>query len=224
MSRYSELVIAQGASNYWTLDETAAPYTDSVGGVHLTYSESITSELAAVRSGIAVVTAGFTRSESENSITFNAAFGFSYSFLVKFTNFNVNRGVIGKRQNTTTSRTFSAFVFNLATGSGLSLDIGNSGSRWTTGYYPPTGEWVHIAYTYDPTTTNGAATMLVGGLQASVDGSAGSLMSGTIDEVSLFTRKTLSAAEVRDQYATVFPITRVFDGTNWHHADKHVIS
>ncbi len=247
MSRYSDLLITQGATNHWSLDETIEPYMDSIGGVHLTYAENARSELAVVHTGLVVNNSGYIRSLAENTITFDGASGFSCTYIANFTNFNVNRGILSKRQNTTLGRTFTSFVFNSGTGSGLSFDLGNAGSRWTTGFYPPTGEWVHIAYTYDaatltgsaymngqliqtyvyptaPTSTAADSTMLIGGLQSSITGAAGSLMTGSIDEVALFTRKTLTHEEILTQYATAFPITRIFDGTNWHDADKRVIS
>ena len=118
--------------------------------------------------------------------------------------------------------------------------------RWSTGFYPPVNEWVHIAYTYDPSTVTGRAyfngkllqthdyssppnstqldaNMMIGALQATAGGSASSPMSGSVDEVVIFTQKTLSLSEIQAQYATSLPITRVFDGTNWQDADKRVI-
>ena len=64
---------------------------------------------------------------------------------------------------------------------------------------------------------------MVGGLQANVNGALGNGMSGSIDEIALFPGKVLSQEEINTQYAAVFPITRVYDGTTWADADKRVI-
>ena len=164
-----------------------------------------------------------------------------------FTAYSSNKGVMSKRGSTTVNRSFSSFVFNMATGTGLSFDIGSNQVRWTTGYYPPVNEWVHVAYTYNPATntalayingkllatnaysiapasTAGDSHFVIGGLQSGTGGSTTNLMAGGINSMTFFTRKVLSPEEISAQYNTAFPITRIFDGTTWHDADTRVIS
>ncbi len=248
MSNYSSLIITQGATHYWSLDEPSAPYVDAIGGVNLSHSENMTSELGAVNAGAVFSGTGLIRSlNQDSSVAFDSFQGFSYSYLALFTSYSINRGVISKRQSGTAGRSFSSFVFNQSAGTGLSFDIGNGQMRWSTNYYPPVKEWVHIAYSYDPATlgarayVNGeliashtyssrpsssqtTAHIMIGALQADVSGSAGSYMGGMVDEMAFFINKTLTAQEVRAQAAAVLPVMRIYTGSNWVYADKRVIS
>ena len=247
MSNYSALILAQGATQYWSLDEPSIPYIDAVSGMQLDHSENATSEPGAVHSGVSFPGTSLVRGLTlDSTVAFNVLQGFSYSYLVQFANYSVNRGVISKRRTGTVARTFSSFVFNQGTTSGLTFDIGHNQIRWSTGYYPPAKEWVHIAYTYDPTTVTGrayvngqligsntydtpptdtqtSAHIMIGALQGDVAGGASSYMSGMIDEIALFTTKTLSPEEIRAQYAIALPVMRIYDGSQWLHADKKVI-
>jgi len=70
-----------------------------------------------------------------------------------------------------------------------------------------------------PTSNSVDTTFTIGILGGSVT----SIANATIDEVAIFMGKVLSPAEVTAQFATAFPITRVFDGTSWRDADRRVL-
>lgn len=249
MSRYSDLIISQGATNYWQLEETTTPYIDVIGGVDLGYSTGASDTLAVVENGVDFNASGFARTSAiDGTIVFNNTQGFSYSFMAYLRNYDSNRGFLSKRNATSINRSFAAFVFNSTAGTGLCFDIGNNQVRWSTGHYPPLNEWVHIAFTYDPSTltsrayvngaliasvtyvtqtpqsTQGTANFMIGAMQSGTGGTASNFLNGGMDEVAFFTNKTLSAAEIRAQYDTAFPIMRV-KNTNgeWHDADRRVL-
>lgn len=249
MSRYSDLVVAQGADHYWSLSEATGTYFDSIGTAHLDTLIDMSTELAVVNNGAKFNgTTSLARTNAlDTTLTFLNSAGFSYSYIVKFiSNYTTNRGVFSKRTSGSNNRSFASFVFNASNGTGLSFDIGNSQTRWSTNYYPPLNEWVHICYTYDPSTatgrayvngasigsitysstptsTTGNSQFMIGAMQSAADGSGSNFLLGSINAIAFFTRKTLSEAEVMAQYATAFPIMRVFDGTNWNDADRKVL-
>mgnify|MGYP003347569081 CR=1 FL=1 len=116
MSRYSDLVIAQGADHYWPLNETGGTYFDTIGTVHLATLTDMTSELAVVNNGAKFngTTSLARTSAIDTTLTFLNTAGFSYSYIAKFTTYNLNKGVFSKRASTTNSRSFASFVFNLS--------------------------------------------------------------------------------------------------------------
>lgn len=248
MSRYSDLIIQQGATNYWPLSEPSGAFMDSIGGVTLgTVSSTITRELAVVGNGATFDGASVARtSGANNTINYNQSLGFSYSYIAKFRSFVGNNSVICKRVAASTNGSFASFVFNAGNGTGITFDLGDNQRRWAINYYPPLNEWTHIAFTYEPATLTGSAyingvlhstnvyntaplstttdtNVLIGALQSSAGGSANNNLDGSVNAVAIFSQKTLSAAEVAAQYNTAFPITRVFDGTNWHDADRRIL-
>jgi hypothetical protein len=250
MSRYSDLVQAQGATHHWSFDEPGAPFLDTVGTMHMDIVDGSASDVDGVVNK-AVGLGGGTAIRQlgpESTVQFVNTQGFSYSAIALYNSFSVNGAIVGRRQNGTTARTFGMFVFNSGTGSGLTTDIGGNQIRWTTGFYPPIGEYCHYAYAYDPATntgqlwingqllatnnyastpnnSSGSAYVMVGGLQNSSDGSSSSNINGRIDDIAIFQNKTLTDAEVLAQYATAFPIMRVLNGDGtWTDADRRVIS
>lgn len=241
MSRYSDLINAQGATHHWPLEETTGPYNDRIGTVHLNSTgTAVRGELAVVNAGLNTVSGGYARTASTTEVAVSPTSPFSYSFILSM-NVNAktgNQGIIGKRLSGTADRTFMCYL-NGATKI-LMFDLGSNQTRWTTSY-TPTLEFQHIAFTHQPSvgyklyvngqlqeTTNAyspAAASTVGELTIStLPASVTNTMVGVVDEVAIFENKLLSPDEVAAQYATAFPITRVFDGTNWHDADKRVIS
>lgn len=249
MSRYSDLVAEQGATNYWSFNETSGAFFDSIGGVTLgTVSSTVARELAVVGNSATFDGVSVARtSAADSTIKYVQTLGFSYSYIARFRSYTTNNGIVCKRVAASTNTTFASLMFNAGAGTGLAFDIGDNQRRWTIGYYPPLNEWVHVTYTYEPSTLTGAAYIngvlhsttnytdaplsstvnthvMIGALQSSAGGGANNNLSGSVNALALFTQKTLSAAEVSAQYHTAFPITRVFDGTNWHDADKRVIS
>lgn len=250
MSRYSDLIIQQGADQYWPLDESAPPYRNKVTTLHLDYAEGLYgSELAVVDNAVTFNADGCIRTSANvtGAISFDNTRGFSYSFIVKVKDYGINRGIFSRRQSTALNRVAACFIFGTATGTGLSFDIGTQQLRWVTSYYPPVQQFVHIAYAYNPTlnqgkywvngvpmgTTNYSSTpssssgpsfFMLGAMQSGATGDFSNNLAGSIDEFALFTRKTLTDSEVLAQYATAFPIMRIKNQDNtWTDADKRVL-
>lgn len=250
MSRYSELLISQGVTNYWPLDESsgAATFTASVGGVSLTPNSS------GVTSGVlAVVNSGVQFSGSNNSalisasnasMTFDPAVGFSFSWLMVCSGTMTGSGawgIISRRANSSNGRTFGAFMQG-STGGTINIDYGTNQMRWDSGFVPVQGNYYHCAAVYNP--TGSTYTFYVNGNQFSTISNqaplaqtasaplyvgalgntpANQLFPGVLDEIAVWSNKALSPQEIKAQYATAFPITRVFNGTTWNDADKRVL-
>ncbi len=242
MSRYSDLIDNQSPTHHWPLDETTGQYIDRVGSINLNATGLPNrGALAVVNAGLDTRAGGYARIASITSLSVNQLLAFSYS-LIFSADVNAktgNQGLVGKRLSGTTERTFMCWI-NGSTKM-LVMDLGNNQTRWNTNY-SPTIEFQHIAFTYEPsvgyklyvngqlhdsintytptTSANTVGEFTISTLPASVT----NVLIGVIDEVAIFEGKLLSPSEVAAQYATAFPITRVFDGTNWHDADKRVIS
>lgn len=246
MSRLSNLAISQGATHYWTFDEASAPFNDLVGTLHLTNTGGTITRVipSVVGSGQNLTSSGHIRTAStDTSVQFTGSQGFSYTAIVRPKGYTNNGAIITKRSTTTTDRVFGMFFFGTGTGTGLSVDLGTNQVRWSTNYYAPLNEWVMLTYTYSPSpatgkiyingqlsytnvystlpnSTSGVAYLTVGAYQTGTSPSYTTFFDGDIDDIALFEGKTLSAAEVLAQYATAFPITRVYDGSTWLDADR----
>lgn len=241
MSRYSDLIDTQGVTHHWPLEETSGAYNDRIGTVHLNVAGAAQrGSLAVVNAGMNTSSGGYARATSTAQIVVNQAEPFSYSLIVAL-DVNAktgNQGLIGKRLSSTVDRTFMCWING--TTKALCFDLGNNQTRWTTNYVITT-EFQHIAFTYEPsvgyklyvngvlqdststyvpTNANTVGEVTISTLPASTTNT----VVGVIDEVAIFENKLLSPSEVAAQYATAFPITRIFNGTNWYDADKRVIS
>ena len=240
MSRYSDLMTLQSATHYWKLDEASGTVVATTGGLNLSpIGTPIYGADAVVGTGMKFTNASsYLTVGSAPSLNFNASAQLSYSFMLYVHNLALPQGIISRRTDANNNKHFGAFIY---TGNALVFDMGANQARWTTSYIVTTGTWMHVAFTFDPTGTR--ARLYVNGIQVdttnalaptsnSVDttftigilgGSVTSIANATIDEVAIFMGKVLSPAEVTAQFATAFPITRVFDGTSWRDADRRVL-
>lgn len=248
MSRYSDLVQAQGATHHWSFDEGSATFYDSVGGIHCDIvSGGSSEEVSVVKKGVKLEGSSLIRQSSlDSTLQFNPSLGFSYSVITRQDSYSSDNGIVCRRITSASGRTFAMFVFGTGSGGGLTTDIGGNQLRWSTDFYPTIGEWYHIAYTYDPadnygriyingeleysneyssspTASSGDTYIMFGALQNSSGGSGSSNLNGAIDDTAIFEGKVLSQEEIRAQYNTAFPITRVFDGSTWSDADRRIL-
>ncbi len=247
MSRYSDLLISQSVTHYWPLDDVSgSTAVAAVGGLNLTQAGAV------VEGAPAVVGTGFVFSGSANSsyssvstsaMAFNSANGYSASWIMRCDQTMSGSGawgIVSRRANSSLGRTFSAFMQG-GTGGSINIDYGNNQIRWDSGFIPTQGAYFHVATTWTPggtyrlyvngvqysstggqapTTTAANGPFFIGALGASP---TSQLFPGLIDEVAVWNNKTLSADEIKAQYATAFPITRLFDGTNWNDADVRTL-
>lgn len=246
MSRYSEVIVAQGATHHWTLDETTGTtLADSIGTVHLTIQNSVALGQNAVvgkAAGFSRVSQSFAWADVNDSMTFDSTKDFSYSWIMYYTGIpGNNNSIISRRTGVGVNRTFAAFCS--ATNDGeLTFDLGDNQSRWPTGWIPTRYSWYHVAFTYAGATrrmtayVNGqqvasttayvpasqplAAPFYIGILGGAPETTA---FSGSLDEIAVFENKLLSGTEVALQYNSAFPIVRVFDGTSWNDADRRIL-
>ena len=244
MSRYSTLVIAQGATHHWSLDEAGGTAFATVGGVNLNIVNSPARELAVVNNGI-VVNTGQYAGATESSILFNNTLPFSYSFIISRRGVGTADAVLARRINSATSRQFAAFFFstNAVLANALVLDLGANQVRTSTTFLPTIREYYHVAVCWTPTdntlklyvngalySTHSLPTVPTSNTEESNirigtmgGGETTQNFAGLIDEVSIFNGVELTPTMVRAQYATAFPILRVFNGTSWNDTEKKVI-
>lgn len=239
MSHYSDLLISQSVTYYWNLDDTSGGATATIGGLNLAATGSpIYSVLGAVNTAVTFALGGDGfASASTADMNFTAGQSFSFSFMFNIPSYSVPQGLISKSVSSVTTRHFAAFI---NTANHLFFDVGNNQERWDTNWTPALNRWYHVAFTYNgatneyqfyangsliasslsylPTTQSTNAPFYIGLL----GGSSTSVSRGPIDEVAVFMGKVLSANEITAQYRTVFPITRVFDGASWKHAERTV--
>lgn len=248
MSQYSDLLISQNVAYYWPLDETSGTTAfAAVGGVNMETTGYVDKGvLAAVNTGFAF-TGGSSSSliaASNSSMTFNPSVGLSYSLIIKANSTMVGAGawgIISRRANSSSGRTFGAFMQGSAGGS-INIDLGNNQVRWDTGFIPTQDHFFHIAFVWvpaggeyrfyvngelyssatglSPTIQSGNAPFYLGALGANP---VSQLFPGVIDEVAVWNNKSLSDEEIRAQYRIAFPIMRVFDGSQWNPAEKRVL-
>lgn len=248
MSRYSDLVLSQGATNHWSLDEAADATTaiDSIGGVNLSINGAPGRGLAVVNGGMSFAASKYLGATATAAMPFDNTLPFSYSFIMRRDSLIAASGVVSRRTNGTTSRTFGCFFYNAnpVVANALVIDFGESQARWNTTFLPTIGTYYHVAIVYSPTgptftvyvngefyasttlgiaptSQPGTANFRIGCLGG---GEASQNFSGLIDEVVVFTAVELTPDQVRAQYATAFPIMRVFNGSTWSDADKRVIT
>lgn len=248
MSRYSNLMIAQGATHHWSFDElSGTSASDTIGVANLTSIDLMSRETpAVVKSCLLYAASKYAYQDSNTTMQFIETQPFSFSYIFKntlaLTSGNA-RGIISRRNNATTARNFSAFLFynNPNVQGALTIDFGDNQARWNTTFKPVVGTWYHNAVTWDPSTSsaqlyvNGAFSQssslapTQGGATANFrigalgGGENGQNFVGPIDEVAVFKNKLLSVDEIAAQYNTAFPMMRIFDGTNWQDADKKVL-
>jgi hypothetical protein len=246
MSRYSELIVAQGATHLWSLDEASGTtLLDSIGTVHLSAVNAPTiGALAAVGKGVTMARSSvqYLTSGTTPELTFDVTKPLSFSWIMNFNgNTTSNYAVFSRRVDINTDRTFNAFTYGTY-GGALAIDLGATNVRWDTGWIPERSRWYHVTFTFDHTTTT--ASLYINGqlfssqsmptVQSQLNpsvfyigilGGSGSSsgFSGTIDEVAIFENKLLSSAEIAAQYNTAFPIIRVFNGTTWNDADRRIL-
>lgn len=239
MSQYSDLAISQGVTRLWPLDETSGNAVDLVAGHSLSPTGSpIYAEDAAVGQGVRFTNASSFFSSTSTSVgNFVASQPYSISFIMNAHFFSTPQGLFSKRVASATNVNFAVFIF---TGNVLQFDLGGNQGRWTTGWLPDLNTWYHVAITWDPTDrrlrlyvngvmtatttsfnpTNGTnAPFTIGAL----GGSSTTIARSTLDMVGLFANKLLSASEVRAQYGAAFPITRIFNGTQWVASERRVL-
>lgn len=243
MSVYSNLIIAQGATHLWKLDETSGPFQDSVGTLSLTIDGTTVTpnQLGAVGRCPYFVTGGNLTSVTDTTMNYVAANNFSWSLWMRQAASGNIQGLIGKRQSGSGLPNFAAFLFS-TTADSLNIDLGGNQTRWNTGWVPTVNAWYHVAFTYEIATNR--RRLYINGVQFATDNTTTAPTDGTgstpfkigvlpgttsafygnLDEVAIFENKLLSPAEIAAQYNTSFPFLRVFDGTNWNDADKRVIS
>lgn len=248
MGKYSALLLSQGVTNYWPLDETSGSTAfAAVGGIDLTTSGTVSmNQLAGVNTGFRF-TGSATSSlsaVSNASMTFDVTQGFSFSLILRANATMTGAGawgIISRRTNSSTNRTFGAFMQG-SEGGAVNIDMGANQVRWATGFIPTINQFFHIAFVwrplngeyrfyangelyasatgYTPTSQPASSPFFLGALGASPPSQ---LFPGIIDEVAVWNNKSLSDAEIKAQYTTVFPITRVFDGTDWKSAERTVL-
>jgi len=155
MSRYSALIALQSATNYWSLDESSAPFVDSIGGIQLSATGTpTTNQPAVVKTGVAF-SGGLSQSlvsASNSSMTFDQTVGYSFSFIMRCDSTmgaSGAWGIISRRVSSGTARTFGAFMQG-STGGTINIDFGSNQVRWNSGFLPVQGVYYHIAVTYDP--------------------------------------------------------------------------
>jgi len=248
MTLYSDLLIAQSVTNYWPLDETSgATAVAAVGGVNLAYSGTVTQNaLGAVNTAYRFTgsTASALIGASNASMAFDSTIGLSFSLIIK-PNATMSGsgawGILSRRSNSSANRTFSLFMQG-STGGTINVDVGNTQIRWDTGFVPLINEYYHVAFVWRP--SGGEFRFYVNGeLYTNSTGRApesqlanspfyiaalgaatpSQLFPGVIDEVAVWNNKSLTDAEIRAQYHAAFPITKVFNGTDWKYAERRVL-
>jgi len=248
MSKYSEILLSQSVTHYWPLDETSGSTAlASVGGLDLTISGNVTMNVfAAVNTGYSFTgnNLSYAAAPLDTTITFQPTFGFSYSLIIKVNNTmgaSGAWGIISRRSNSSANRTFAAFMQG-STGGTINFDMGNNQARWNSTFAPTQGHYYHIAFVWNP--IDGRYSLYVNGdLYSTVTGQAptiqqanapfyvaalganpaNQLFPGVIDEVAIWNNKSLTDEEIKAQYNAAFPITRVYDGTEWKFAEKNVL-
>lgn len=244
MTRYSELMNLQGASFHWGLNEApgATTATSSTGNLNLVYDGAyVLDQLGVVGRSVLFGDGALSRAYlTTPSVTFDSTNGFSASAMFMMNKaLTTNRGIFGKRNASDSSPTFLLWI-NYTNGF-FYVDLGATTSRWQTNFSPQVNTWYHVAFTYAPagsvfslyvngvlqdSTTAFSPTSASYTTQLAIgqmSGNSSYYFAGYIDEVAIWTRKTLSASEISAQYNTAFPITRVFNGTNWTDADRRIL-
>lgn len=250
MSRYSDLILSQGATSHWRLDEVSGAIDtfayDSIGSANLKINRTL------VAGADAVVGTGFQFAGtdslqylslgSSSIFNFNGANNLSYSWIMRVDKLDSNHGIISKRTSNTDNRHFSAFLYS-AQSYALYFDLGGNSRRWGTGWIPEIGKYYHCAFTYEQS-TNKWKLYVNGVLEASttdqtpqatsgvgttnffvgvLGGSTSNSFNGVLDEVAMFMDKLLTPAQVMAQYATAFPIMRVLTPDGWKDADRRIL-
>lgn len=242
---YREVLVSQGVTHHWALDETSGLTAfASSGASDLTINNtSVTlGARAAVGSGMAFAGGAvgqYLYTPTTADASFDNTQGFSISWMMYVTSNTINHGIISKRIASVNTTHFAVFFLQSQAGI-LHVDLGGNQSRWTTGWTPSLATWYHCVFTYSPnlstrylyvngqqvaTTTTAIPTASSGNAPiyvATLAGSTGSGFAGTLDEMALFVGKTLSPAEVLQQYNTAFPIYWVYDGASWKSGNKRV--
>jgi len=243
MSRYSDLLATQGVTQHWEMNEASGDAIAATGGVDAVATGTpIYSEPAVVNTGIKLTNNSSSFSTASTSAAnFTSSEPYSYSFIMYLhSNASTPQGLFSKRIAASNAVHFACFVF---TGGVLTCDLGANQARWSTGWTPLVDTWYHVAFTYDPSDSNryrlyvngeqfASSTAFSPTTQASsapihlgvLGGSTTAVARATLDEIAIFDNKLLSAAEVLAQYATAFPIMRVFNGSVWTDADRRIIA
>jgi len=250
MSRYSDLLLLQGVTSHWKLDETSGAIDtyayDSVGSSHLKINRTMTVGADAVV-GTGFVFAGLDSVQylslgSSSIFNFKGAENFSYSWIMRVDTLNTNHGIISKRMSNTENRHFSAFLYSVQSYA-LHFDLGGNSRRWNTEWIPEIGKYYHCAFTFEPATNkwklyvngvletsttsmNPEATSGVGAASLYVGvlgGASSGSFAGLLDEVAIFMNKLLEPSEVLAQYSTAFPIMRTLTASGWKDADRRVL-
>lgn len=233
---YRDLVMSHSPAAYWRLEETSGTTVAAEVGPTLTVTGTPDMNVQGAV-GRAFKFGGASSYEYLTGTPTGLGYATGSDLTLKcwasFTQTNVIQGMISLRTTSTADRHYNLFQYGTVAGQDITMDLGSSGTRWQTGYIPPTDSDLHMyVFTYRASTNvwilyvDGVAvnstTIAISGSAALpgqialaiLGGSSTTSINGKLDEVAIFFT-ALSAAEIQALYDARPPIPgiKVHNGT-----------